>query len=198
MSSYNQPNIDSSHHYLHVLSDKISYRNLKYGIKFYFHYYSRADRNMLIRLQHVLIFVGISMLLFVPVYWFAYKSSFLPLIIGFNVVWLAWLIQTGWSYLLKRYGMETLMLSAQSTYISQCIALGDKRFVIRNYRLSHKATLCKIRSSTKSNAFLGVAGFKMIKVIHPSPSVQIKQIGLMISSRDYEKICQLFLTHECE
>lgn len=190
MSMYNQSLSESNSHYLNILSDKVSYRKLKQGIKLYFQYYSRADRKLIIRMQNTLLFVAFTSLSFIPVYFFAYKSSLLPLIIGLNIVWGIGLIQSFWSFMQKRYGMETLTITKNAIVISQDIFIGESKITLKRKHLKYRSELHRVRPGISSNAIIGIADFRIIKV-SSSPNKQIKQVGLIISSQEFEKINSL-------
>lgn len=93
--------------------------------------------------------------------------------------------------MLKRYGMEILTITKNATVISQNILIGESKITLKRKHLKYRSELHRIKSDISSNAIIGIAGFRMIKVLHPSPTEQIKQIGLIISSQEFEKISSL-------
>jgi hypothetical protein len=189
MDLTNQP-IDSSN-YLHVLTPSVSYRKLPSGIKFYFHYRTRADRELLSQLKQKMLAVGSFGLLFIPMGWFGFGSPAWPVILGAFLLWLSWMMQMGWQRFLKMKGMETLHVTSQKVELVRCIYWADRRWNLSRSVLSGTVSFTALNQSVKQQSLFGIERSQVIKILHPSPSSSSPEIGLKVSEEDFQKILPL-------
>lgn len=187
------PTYDSAK-YLYVLTPSVSYRKLPTGIKFYFQYRTRADREMLIRLKQKMLAVGAFGLLFIPLIWFGYRSPAWPIILGTLLLWLSWMTQMGWQRLLKMYGMETLHVANQKVELMRCIHFGNRRWNLSRNVLQGDVTFTALTQPIKKQSMVGMDRNQVIKILHPSPAKSSPEIGLKVSDEDFQKIYSLIQT----
>ncbi len=192
MDLTNQP-IDSSK-YLHVLTPTVSYRKLPSGIKFYFHYRTRSDREMFSQLKQKMLAVGLLGWLFIPLSWYGYGSPAWPVILGSFLLWFSWIVQMGWQRFLKMNGMETLHVTSQKVELVRCINWAKRRWIFSRHVIDGPVTFTALNQSLKQQMVLGIERSQVIKILHPSPSSSTPEIGLKLSEQDFQKILPLIQT----
>ncbi|MCX7743882.1 MAG: hypothetical protein N2167_04870 [Flavobacteriales bacterium] len=184
------PSYDSSK-YLHVLTPSVSFRKLPSGIKFYFQYQTRADREMLSQLKQKILAVGACGLLFIPLGWFGLGSPAWPFIFGAFFLWMSWMLHMGWQRFLKMHGMETLYVTYQKVELKRCVNWGNRRWNLSRNILYGNVSFTILNQSVKQQSFLGMDRIQVIKLLHPSPASSSPEIGLKVSDDDFQKILPL-------
>lgn len=188
----NQTNLSyDSAQYLHVLTPSVSYRKLPSGIKFYFHYRTRVDREMLVQLKQRMLAVSAFGLLFVPMFWFGFGSPAWPIILGAFLLWFSWIVQISWQRFLKMKGMEILYVTNRQVELVRCLNWADRRWNLSRTVLNGNVKFTSLNQSVKKQSFLGIERSQVIKILHPSPSSSFPEIGLKVSKIDFEKILSL-------
>lgn len=185
-----KPSYDSAE-YLNVLTPTVSYRKLPSGVKFYFHYHTRADREMLSQLNQRILAVSVFGWLFVPMFWFGFGSPAWPIILGAFLLWLSWIVQMSWQRFFKMKGMEILYVTNRRVELVRCLNWAGRRWNLSRNVLKGKVRFTLLNQSVKRQLFFGIEPSHVIKILHPSPSSSTPEIGLKVSKADFEKILHL-------